>query len=178
MRQCSVCLFALVWILIAGCGAVKLQSQDCPNAPYEDRIVPKGPECSDPRPGPCHRVIVQGPAYFHLSTLTEQWRRYAATICGVPEQTPDSEIIRWLSQNNVMISIVTQSGATEKCADGKCDLGRADSHVTYLGEAHYEVLPSQTLEAPRSRPSSVKETNVQYEYHCRRLDVLIHCPAQ
>jgi hypothetical protein len=178
MRQCSVCLFALVWLFIAGCGPLKLQSEDCPNTPFEDRIVPKGPECSDPRPGPCHRVIVQVPAYFHLSTLTQQWRRYAATICGVPEQTPDSDIVRWLSQNNVLISIVTQSGATEKCANGKCDLDRADSHVTYLGEPHEEVLPSTTVRNPRDRRAREEETYVQYEYHCRRLDVLIHCPAQ
>lgn len=179
MRHCSVCLFALVWLFIAGCGPLKLQSEDCPNTPFEDRIVPKGPECSDPRPGPCHRVIVQVPAYFHLSTLTQQWRRYAATICGVPEQTPDSDIVRWLSQNNVLLLIVTQSGATEKCANGKCDLDRADSQVTYLGEPHSEVLPSTTVRNPRDpRARREEETYVQYEYHCRRLDVLIHCPAQ
>ncbi len=176
MRQCSVCLFALVWLLIAGCGPLRVQSQDCPNASSEDRVVPKGPECSDPRPGPCHRVIVQVPAYFHLSTLTQQWRRYAATICGVPAQTSDNDIARWLSENNVMISIVTQSGAMEKCVDGKCDLDRADSRVSYLGEPHKEVL-SSTVKDPRDRWSKPEEGYVQYEYHCRRLDVLIHCPA-
>ena len=177
MRQCSVCLFALVWILIAGCGAIKVKSEDCPINNFEDRIVPKGPECSDPRPGPCHRVIVQVPSYYHLSTLTQEWRRYAATICGVPEQTPDSDIIRWLSENNVLISMVTQSGATQKCADSKCDLDRADSRVTVKGEPHYESV-SNKIREPGSRLSQTQEGYVEYEYHCRRLDVLIHCPTQ
>jgi len=178
MRQYSVCLFALVWILIAGCGALKVQSQDCPNNNFEDRIVPKGPECNDPRPGPCHRVIVQLPSYYHLSTLTQEWRRYAATICGVPEQTPDSDISRWLSENNVLISIVTQSGATQKCADVKCDLNMADSRVTVLGEPHREALPGSVVRDPRSRQTRVEEREIQYEYRCRRIDALIHCPAQ
>jgi hypothetical protein len=49
--------------------------------------------------------------------------------------------------------------------------------VTYLGEPHQELL-STGVKDPRSRQPREKEGYVQYEYHCRRLDALIHCPAE
>ena len=45
-----------------------------------------------------------------------------------------------------MISINTQSGVTEKCANGNCDLKRAESHLTVKGEPHYEAIPGKILE--------------------------------